>query len=118
MTKSHFADLKVGFGGLKFIPMPFFVFSHNSLAPRLILHEHHVEYKGGFFTKYLAYEDIEKVDVYFSMSSNCIVLYKKKGISTFVGSFVRKTQLEEFLKLFHTKGCDLSETAKKNLTNR
>ena len=110
-TKEHKADLIAGFGSFKFIPMPI-VFSTNNANPKLILHEEHVEYRGGFITRRVNYNEIEKVDVYFiGTRTNNLVIYKKTGISTFIGNFRKRNQLQEFLQLFQKKGCTLTEKA-------
>ena len=109
------ADLIAGFGGLKFIPMPF-VFSTNNFNPKLILYENHIEYRGGFVSRKLTYKNIEKIDVYFmGKFTNSLVIYKTNSVWTFVGNFRKKQQLKEFLAFFEAKGCNLTAKAKAKL---
>lgn len=109
------ADLLAGYGSFKFLPMPI-VFSTNNANPKLILFDNHIEYRGGFTTNELKYTDIDKVDVYlFRESTNNIVIYKKTGLSTFIGNFTSRKQLMEFLKIFKEKGCELTNKAENEL---
>lgn len=112
------ADLLAGFGSFSFIPMPI-VFSTNNANPKLILFEHHIEYRGGFITRQLNYEDIDKIDVYFFREyAKNIVISKKTGLSTFIGSFRTREQLRDFLKAFKEKGCELTSNAEMELSKR
>ena len=73
----------------------------------------HIEYRGGFIPQRIEYNEIEKIDVYFKRKhTNNIILYKSIGICTFIGNFRNRVQLKEFLKLFESKGCQLSNNAK------
>lgn len=109
------ADLIAGFGGVKFIPMPI-VFATNNFNPKLILHEHHMEYRGGFITRKLNYQDVEKIDVFIHKErTNNIVVFKKNSIWTFIGNFRERNQLKEFLLVLEQKGCVLTEDARKEI---
>ncbi len=115
--EKQIADLIAGFGSFKFVPMPI-VFSTNNLNPKLILYFDHVEYRGGFFTRKVKYNEIEKIDVYFRGNrTNNIVIYKSTGIGTFIGNFRNRVQLKEFLRIFEDKGCLLTDKAKKEIEN-
>ena len=94
------------------------VFSTNNANPKLILHYDHVEYRGGFVTRKVNYDEIEKVDVYFmGKRTNNIVIHKSTGIRTFIGNFRNRVQLQEFLRIFENKGCLLTDKAKNEIEN-
>lgn len=115
--EKHIANLIAGFGSFKFLPIPI-VFSSNNANPKLILYSDHIEYRGGFVTRTVKYDDIEKVDVYIKgKRTNNIVVYKSTGSGTFLGNFKDRTQLKEFLKIFKEKNCLLTDKAKKELEN-
>lgn len=112
------ADLVASFGSFKFVPIPI-VFSTNNANPKLILYETYIEYRGGFITKELKYQDIDKIDVYIlKTSANNIIVSKKIGLTTFIGNFRTRQQLVVFLKLFKEKGCELTAKAEEELNKR
>ena len=105
------ADLIAGFGSFKFIPTPIVLWTNNA-NPKLVLHDSYIEYRNGFATNKLTYDDIDKIDVYFFRNStNNIVISKKTGPTTFIGNFRTRTQLIEFVKAFQVKGCTLTSKA-------
>lgn len=113
--EKHIADLRAGFRSLKFLPVPL-CFSSNSINPKLILYAGHVEYRGGFFTGKLAYQDIEKIDTFIDEEwTYNIVISKSTGLKTFIGNFLKRSQLQEFLAIFERKGCPLTNKAKVEL---
>ena len=111
MPEKHIADLRAAFESFKFIPLPFVV-SVNNANPKLVLYDNLIEYRGGFTTTELYYSEIEKINVYFWRSkTNNLVVYKKKGITTFIGNFRDREQLIFFLRVFKSKGCKLTDKA-------
>ena len=110
--QEHTADLIAAFGSFKFLPMPI-VFSTNNLNPKLLLFNDHIEYRGGFITRKVSYDEIENIDVFFwQKRTNNLIVSKKHGYATFIGNFKNREQLKEFLQIFQSKGCELTDKAK------
>ena len=59
----HTADLRAGFGSLKFLSRVITT-SKNNFNSKLILYSDYIEFKRGFMTNTLLYQNTAKIDVY------------------------------------------------------
>lgn len=112
------ADLVAAFVSFKFLPPPFSV-GHNNLNPKLILKEDSLEFRGAFFTNRKMYAQIEEVNCSISSSKisllrmNIVRISFNDTIFTFSGNLRSLDGLKEVLRFLDSKGCPLSERAKK-----
>ncbi|MEM9822531.1 MAG: hypothetical protein AAF985_15730, partial [Bacteroidota bacterium] len=58
----HSITLRAGFTSYKFIPYPF-VISTNNFNPKLEFYPNHISFRGGFYSRKLAYRDIDQIDI-------------------------------------------------------
>lgn len=105
-------DIKLiaGFVGIKRVPLHF-VLGYNNLNPKLILRKDHFEHSGIFFGKIDLYENIDKIDIFFSRKTTNIVILKIDSIFTFVGNTNSYSELRKILAFLKEKECLLTQKA-------
>lgn len=87
--------------------------SNNSINPRLLLHDHFVEYKV-LFSKKRSYSEIQQVHIVLAPLTTNLVLEFTDSHMSFAGNLNNKQKLAEVLRILQQK-CRLSSKAEQFL---